>query len=154
MSPVQNLLHWGNKHHPWWFVFLRIALGICLSAKGIFFMNNATVLKEILTGSPLSHDPGWLLIFITWMNLLGGFLLIVGLQTRFVALLEIPVVVGAISFISTQWGSFYTPFTELGLAIISLVLLVFFVIEGSGPISLDNYFYKNRDDSAAGTRLP
>ncbi len=152
MSTYQDITRWGTNHHPRWFVILRVALGICLFAKGIFFMSNATLLKELLSGTSLNSDSGWLPILITWMNMLGGFFLMVGLQTRLVALLELPMVLCAIIFINTQKGAFGAG-SEIGLAFLVLVMLVFFIVEGGGPLSLDGYFYKNRN-SRTGTTIP
>jgi uncharacterized membrane protein YphA (DoxX/SURF4 family) len=48
---------------------------------------------------------------------------------------------GAIIFVNTQrdaFGSFELPF-----AFIILLLLILFLIEGGGPISLDNFFSKH-----------
>ena len=153
MSTYRDILRWGDGHHPRWFVILRIILGVCLFAKGISFMSNTSLLRELLAGSSLSNDSGWLPILITWMNLLGGFFLMVGLQTRLVAILELPILVGAILFISTQ-KSLFAPESELGSAVVVLILLLFFIVEGSGPASLDSYFQKNRDRQSSGTTLP
>ncbi len=90
---------------------------------------------------------------ITGANLLGGFMLIVGLMTRLVALLEIPILVGAIIFINAQKQGFAVG-SELGLAILVLLLLIFFLIEGGGPLSLDNYFHKNKASGSQGTTFP
>ena len=139
-------------HQPRWLVIIRLLLGVLLFAKGISFMNNASVLKEVLSGTSLSNDSGWLQILITWMNLLGGLFLILGIQTRIVAILELPLIIGAIFFINTQKGLFGSP-SELIIAVFVLALLIFFIIKGGGPLSLDNYWNKNKGH-ASGTRLP
>jgi hypothetical protein len=61
--------------------------------------------------------------------------------------------IGAIVFINSQRGGFAAE-SELGLAILALLLLVLFIIEGSGPVSLDAYFAKNRDADSQGRNLP
>jgi hypothetical protein len=48
---------------------------------------------------------------------------------------------GAIIFINTQRDSFGN--FELPFALIVLLLLIFFLVEGGGPISLDNFFKKH-----------
>jgi putative oxidoreductase len=154
MSKFQDLRQWGTDHHPRWFIIFRIALGLCLFAKGISFMSNSALLDQLFSGNAyLSRDSGWLPILITWMNMLGGFFLIVGLQTRLVAALELPIIIGAIIFINTQKSGFSSP-SEIALPILVLLGLVFFIIEGGGPLSLDAYFYKNRDRESAGQSLP
>jgi putative oxidoreductase len=154
MRTFQDIRRWGAEHHPSWFIIFRIALGICLFAKGISFMSNAAMLDQWLIAKPyLSKSSGWLPILITWMNLLGGFFLIVGLQTRLVAILELPILIGAIIFVNSQ-NSGLAQQSDLALPILVLLGLIFFVIEGGGPLSLDNYFDKNRGSQSSGRSLP
>ena len=141
MGTLQQIQQWSHTHHPRWFIVLRVALGICLFFKGIFFLVNTATLEELVKGSLVANRIDWLVIFITWSHLLGGFLMIIGLLTRWAALLNIPILMGAIIFINTQryaFGDFELPF-----AFIVLLLLIFFLIEGGGPISLDNFFSKH-----------
>jgi uncharacterized membrane protein YphA (DoxX/SURF4 family) len=153
MDTLRNIQQWSITHHPRWLVILRIALGLLLFAKGITFISNTTLLERLLSGSAFASSTGWLAIVITWANLLGGFMLTVGLMTRLVALLQIPILLGAIIFINAQKGGFAAD-SELPLAIVALLLLVFFLIEGGGPLSLDGYFYKNRGHNNQGTNMP
>ncbi|THU35891.1 DoxX family protein [Niastella caeni] len=141
MGTLQQIHQWSLTHHPRWLVVLRVALGICLFFKGIFFLVNTATLEELVRGSLVANRTDWLVIFITWSHLLGGFLIIIGLFTRWAAMLNIPILMGAIIFINTQrdaFGDFELPF-----ALIVLLLLIFFLVEGGGPISLDNFFSKH-----------
>jgi putative oxidoreductase len=141
MGTLQQIHRWSLAHHPRWLVVLRVALGICLFFKGIFFLANTSTLEELVRGSLVANRADWMVIFITWSHLLGGFLIIIGLLTRWAVLLQIPILMGAIVFINTQrdaFGAFELPF-----AFIILLLLILFLIEGGGPISLDNFFSKH-----------
>jgi putative oxidoreductase len=149
MGTLRHIQTWSAAHHPRWLVVLRVALGLCLFAKGIVFMSNSILLDRLLEGSPVAGGIAWLPILVTWANLLGGFLLIVGLLTRWVALIQLPILAGAIFFVNA-----HTQETELGLAILVFLLLIFFLVEGSGPLSLDAYFEKNRGKGVQGTNLP
>jgi putative oxidoreductase len=153
MGTLRNIQDWSVTHHPRWLVVLRVALGLCLLFKGITFMSNTALLDQLLSGSPWAGYANWLAIVITWAHLLGGFMITVGLLTRLVALLQLPILVGAIVFINAQKGGFAAQ-SELGLALLVLLLLIVFLIEGSGPLSLDNYFYRNRDRQSQGTNFP
>jgi putative oxidoreductase len=152
MGTLRQIQDWSTTHHPRWLVVLRVALGVCLFAKGIVFMSNSILLERLLSGSPMSGNAGWLSIVITWANLLGGFFLVVGLMTRLVAIIQIPILAGAIIFINAQKGGFAAS-SELGLAVVVLLLLIFFLVEGSGPLSLDHYFYSNRETHSQGTNF-
>jgi uncharacterized membrane protein YphA (DoxX/SURF4 family) len=156
MDTLRNIQQWSVTHHPRWLVIVRVALGVCLFAKGITFISNATLLERLLSGSAMASSSGGLAILITFANLLGGFLLMIGLMTRLVALLEIPVLIGAIIFINAQKGGFAAD-SELSLAVVVLLGLIFFLIEGGGPLSMDGYFHKNRrreGRSVQGTNIP
>jgi uncharacterized membrane protein YphA (DoxX/SURF4 family) len=142
MGTLQQINRWSLTHHPRWLVVLRVALGLCLFVKGIFFLVNTATLEELVKGSLVANRSDWMVIFITWSHLLGGFLIIIGLLTRWAVVLQIPIIMGAIIFINTQrdaFGSFELPF-----ALMVLLLLIFFLVEGGGPISLDNFFSKNQ----------
>ncbi|MHA4807207.1 DoxX family protein [Flavitalea flava] len=152
MGTLRHIQDWSATHHPRWLVVLRIGLGLCLFAKGILFMSNSVYLEELIARTPMAEYSGWLPILITCANLLGGFLLIVGLLTRWAALIQIPILLGAIIFINAQKGSGLVNGSELSMAIVVLVLLIVFLVEGGGPLSLDSYFYKNRGNSR-GTNL-
>ena len=153
MSTLQQIRRWSAAHHPRWLVFIRIALGLCLLAKGINFMRDSTLPEELIYGSHHLADNSthWLPILIAWANFLGGFMLMIGLWTRLIALLELPILIGAIIDINSQVGGFAAEY-ELGMAILVFVLLVFFLIEGSGPVSLDGYLERNRQGT--GTNMP
>ena len=153
MSTLQNIKQWSTTHHPRWLVVLRVALGICLFFKGITFMSNTALLDRLLSDSPWAGNSPALAILITWADLLCGFMLTVGLLTRLVALLQIPILIGAIVFINAQRSGFAIQ-SELGLALLVLLLDILFLVEGSGPLSLDGYFSKNRERNSQGREMP
>ena len=76
---------------------------------------------------------------ITYINLLGGFLIAVGLFTRWASAIQIPILIGAIFFVNVKEGMDVSNY-ELFLSIIVMILLIVFVIKGSGVISADEYF--------------
>jgi uncharacterized membrane protein YphA (DoxX/SURF4 family) len=153
MNTLRQIQAWSITHHPRWLVVLRVGLGVCLFAKGITFMSNTVLMDQFMSSSPYAGNVGWLAILITWANLLGGVMLTVGLLTRLVALLQVPILAGAIVFINTQKSGFAAQ-SELGLAVLVLLLLIFFLVEGSGPLSLDQYFRRNSSRGSQGTNIP
>jgi putative oxidoreductase len=141
MDTFQQIQNWSITHHPRWLVVLRVALGLTLFFKGISFMMNAVMLEELLGVNPSSTGVDWLALTITWAHLLGGFMIIIGLLTRWAVLLQISILIGAVIFIVTK-EKMFGPGSELLLAIIILILLSFFLVEGGGPISIDGYLRK------------
>ncbi len=142
MNTFQQLEKWSTTHHPPWLVFLRVVLGVCLIIKGISFMNDSVGLESVLAETKVGFTNTWLPIFITWLHMLGGFFIIVGLFTRVATLVLIPVLLGAVFLVNIPRGIF-APGSEFGFSLAVLLLLIFFFIEGSGPLSLDDYFKKN-----------
>lgn len=146
MNLVQRLELWGDHHHPKWLDLLRIALGIFLCFKGIEFLNNMGTMMNLMV-SRLSFDSLTLVIighYIVFAHILGGFLLVLGLLTRFACLIQIPVLLGAVIFINFS-SDMMRPFSELSLSILILLLLVYFLIVGNGPWSFDHFIDKDAD---------
>jgi putative oxidoreductase len=140
MAILQQLDRWSTTH-PRLLLLLRAALGIALTWKGISFMSDMMSLKALLAGSSFSFLPDWIALVITWIHLLCGFLITIGLFTRLSALLQIPILIGAV-IINASSGIF-TPGSELIYSLLILVLLVLFLLEGGGELSLDEYIKKH-----------
>jgi Predicted membrane protein len=140
MNLLQRLEFWGDRHHPKWLDILRIALGIFLCFKGIQFAENITAMQNLMTGNVPFSSFMIILVghYIVFAHIMGGFMLALGMLTRFACLIQIPIVIGAIIFINTSPGMF-RPFSELVLSIVILGLLIYFMIIGSGPWSFDHY---------------
>ena len=141
MGMLHQLEKWSATHHPRWLVFLRAALGVSLFLKGISFLTNSVRLESILAESGISAYSSWLPLAITWLHLLCGFLIIIGLLTRWAALILIPVLFFAVIFVNAKRGVFAAE-SEFGFSLVILLLLIFFFVEGGGPLSLDNHFKK------------
>lgn len=133
MNLVQRVEHWGDTHHPQWLDIVRIALGIFLCYKGVQFLTNMGGMLNLMTTKMSFGSFTSVLMsnYISFAHILGGILLILGVLTRFACLLQIPVLLGAIFFISIS-PDMYRPFSELALAIVVFLLLVLFLIVGNG----------------------
>src|SRR5689334_8763667 len=83
-------------------------------------------------------SAGVLAHYVVFAHIIGGILIAFGLLTRFACIIQIPILLGALFVVNAQ-GGIFTPFTEIWMAILVLLLLGFFLIEGSGPISVDHY---------------
>ena len=140
MGTLQQIQTWSLTHHPRWLVVLRVALGLCLFIKGFSFMANATIVERFIEYNPLFSKAWWLPIAITWAHMLGGLLIIVGLLTRYAVLLQLPILLVAVVFLTKN--SVLGSGGEIIFTISVLLLLLFFLIEGGGPLSLDDYFRK------------
>ncbi|HEU4858700.1 MAG TPA: DoxX family membrane protein, partial [Chitinophagaceae bacterium] len=61
--------------------------------------------------------------------------LALGVFTRMACLIQIPILLGAVFFVSTN-EEMLRPYSELLLSIIVLLLLIYFLIAGNGPWSI------------------
>src|SRR5215831_2684705 len=100
MGLMQRMDHWSATHHPSWLVLLRVVLGICLFFKGIIFLSNSVALEHVIAQSALGSSAVKLAYVIVWVHLFGGFLIIIGLFTRWAVIFQIPILMGAIIFVN------------------------------------------------------
>jgi putative oxidoreductase len=142
MGMMHKLENWSTTHHPRWLVLPRVALGISLFVKGISFLNNTVMVESLLKESNMNIGANWLPLAITWLHLICGTLICIGLLTRWAALVMIPILLVAVFFVNAPRGIF-TPDSEFAFSFIVWLMLVFFFLEGGGPLSLDEFFRKN-----------
>ncbi|TMI63011.1 MAG: DoxX family protein [Bacteroidetes bacterium] len=139
MGMLHQLEKWSTTHHPRWLVFLRVALGISLFLKGITFLSNSVRLEGILLEAGISQYISWLALVITWLHLLCGVFIVIGLFTRLSTMIMIPILFFAVVFVNASHGIFAAE-SEFAFSLIILLMLIFFFIEGGGPVSMDDYF--------------
>jgi uncharacterized membrane protein YphA (DoxX/SURF4 family) len=144
MNVFHKLEKWGDAHHPKWLDLIRIVLGIFLMLKGFEFVNNMETLSGIISGSGFLGGAAATIIahYVVFAHIVGGILIIFGLLTRFACLIQIPILLGAIIFVNSS-GGIFEPYTERWMSILVLLLTGFFLIEGSGPLSVDEYMLKH-----------
>ncbi len=139
MNLREKFEDWGDRHHPKWLDIIRIALGIFLCYKGIDFLrNNGSLISLMKNTSPFSEFAIILLgHLVTFAHILGGLFLTIGMFTRAACLIQIPVMIGAVVFVNINGTrDTFSPYSELFLSIIILLLLIYFLIIGNGPLSV------------------
>ncbi|PVY37919.1 DoxX family protein [Pontibacter virosus] len=142
---MHRIEHWADTHHPVWVDFLRMALGIFLFVKGVMFIQDTEALQSIMRNSQFQWVSFGMAHYVAFAHLVGGLLIAMGLVTRIAILFQIPILVGAVFFINPQRG-FYSENTELWSSIIVLILLIVFLILGSGRLSVDNLISRPERD--------
>ncbi len=161
MNLLEKFEYWGDRHHPKWLDIIRIALGIFLCYKGIDFLRHTSALISLMKNtSPFSEFMIIMLgHYITFAHVLGGFFLTIGMFTRAACIIQIPILVGAIVFVNISAAmDTFAPYSELFLSIIVLLLLIYFLIIGNGPLSVkippeehlkehENYIHKVKGES-------
>ena len=140
MNNVKTLNKWANAHTYLPLDLLRMALGVFLFMKGIYFFSNVQYLVDLL--SPIDKfdkfGGGMFLIhYIAPAHLVGGILIFFGLLTRWAIISQLPILICAV--IINFMGHMHHQ--NLLLALLSLAVCFFFLFYGSGKNSAD-YFFK------------
>ena len=135
---------WTNSHNPKWLALFRVAFGATLLLRGVAFLNDPAKFGTLISDNGLGNYQDLLMNTIPWIHIGGGFLIIIGLFTRFAAFIQIPVLLGAVFFVTSKRGLFKAE-TDFSFSIIILLLVIVFVVEGSGPLSLANYFKEEQE---------
>lgn len=120
---------------------LRVYFGIALFLKGLYFIGN---MKESF--GMLSYQFPYVDFlfshYVVLAHIGGGICIALGLFSRYAALFNVPVLIAAIFFVQAKNGAFNTG-TEIELAFMVLMLLFFFIWEGSGLFSVDTYIHRS-----------
>lgn len=125
---------------------LRVYLGGALFFKGIFFIGHMKDIFEMISYQ-FPYIDFLLAHYVVLAHIVGGIFLALGLFTRIAAAANIPVLISALIFVQAKNGVMTTG-AELELVALVLVLLLFFVWQGSGYFSADNYIKTSHKKSA------
>lgn len=136
---------WSERHHPKWIDLLRILLGFLLFWKGLYFISNTKAAAEIVQFMGFGFYTMTAAHAVIGVHILGGLLIMAGLLTRLAVLVQLPVMICNIVFVIIPNGLMSLR-SELELSILITFLLLFFLVEGSGPISVDAYIKKHPGD--------
>jgi putative oxidoreductase len=156
MKAIQKFQKWGDAHHPKILDLIRMLLGAFLLVKGIVFMYRFPFLRDVIIRThAVNLSEGMVTILIYYVilaHMIGGIFIFLGLITRVAALIQIPVVFGAVFFVNILNTYFNS---ELWLSVLVLSLLMLFVVIGSGPLSIDRFLrtVSLRDGTARSTNI-
>lgn len=136
-TSVKGLNKWANRHTSYPIDILRVALGVFLVLKGVSFITNNRDFEDLI--APVSNFLGGMFAFhyIAAAHIVGGTIIVFGLLTRWAIIAQLPILLGAI--LINFFGEMNVG--NLIMALIVLIVSVFFLIYGSGKHSAD-YFFK------------
>jgi putative oxidoreductase len=141
MNLVHKIERWGDDYHAKWTDIIRMVLGLFIMLKGITFIGDTEAVQSLLlTHNKLEFSGLMIMVivhYIVFAHVVGGLFLMIGLLTRFSAVIQIPILLGAVFFVNIA-KSFTLLNSELWLSIIVLLLLIMFWVIGSGPYSVDH----------------
>lgn len=146
MYLLEQLDAWSVRHHPKWLDSLRIVLGSLLIWKGIYFISHSHNVIEIIQSTEFEFYAMSAAHIAIGATILCGFMILFGLLTRAAVIIELPVLIAAVALTGYTQG-YFPANNDFELAIIMILMLVFFFIEGSGTFSLDEYLKRHPDSS-------
>lgn len=138
MKTLDSINHWSETHQSIWLDFIRTILGVFLLVKGVSFTVDFDRFHTILMNSQFKWVAAGLVHYVIFSHIVGGLLIAIGLKTRVAVLFNLPILLGAVIFINAKHG-FFSGQSELGISLAILILLIFFLIYGSGKYSIDKY---------------
>src|SRR5687767_9090599 len=136
---MQRFIAWADAHRDYWLDCVRIYLGLGLLARGLLLITNTSTgyFVDLLqrSGQPWITS-GMMLHYVMVAHFVGGLLLTIGFLTRVAALVQVPILAGAVFFVHRQDGLFALG-QSLEFSALVLFLLCVFVVAGAGKLSLD-----------------
>jgi uncharacterized membrane protein YphA (DoxX/SURF4 family) len=129
------------------FELLRIYLGIGLFARGVLFISNSSAFIDLLGPSSSAWLTSVVLIhYVALSHLVGGVMIAVGLFTRVAALVQLPILIGAVFVVHLQSGLLAAT-QSLEFSALVLFLLILLVLWGSGRLSVDRHIVERPADA-------
>lgn len=142
MEALQKLKRWLNAHRSEALDLIRIYLGIALFVRGVLFITDAQGAAALLQSSAeAAFISSALIHYVAFAHLAGGVLLAVGLLTRLAALVQLPILFGAVFFVHLEEGLLAAG-QSLELSALVLALLGLIFLFGAGRWSLDHYVFR------------
>lgn len=142
MNFFSKIESWGNAHRIAIMDYLRVVVGIFIAYKGVEFLLNLEAFNSLTGNMDYAFIYAGAAHYVLFFNVLGGFLIAVGLFTRFISLLQVPVLVAALSYVNYSDGLLTRgSLTE----IIVLAFLILLLIFGSGKFSIDHLRRKDQE---------
>jgi len=141
---------WIESHEDVFKDLVRVYLGVGLFVKGLYFMSHRDDLNQLLGQlDNLAFSQAAIAHYIIPVHVLGGLLLAVGLLTRIAALLQIPILLGAVFYVYLPRMALIEPRQSLEFSALVLFLLALIFAFGAGRFSVDHLLWKKERSQVA-----
>lgn len=148
MHTENRFFEWIESNRDIAFDLVRIYLGIGLLVRGWLFIADSSAFSGLMadagTGAFISSG---LAHYVALAHVGGGLLMALGLLTRAAALVQIPVLIGAVFFVHLDDGLLAAG-QSLEFSTLVLFLLVLIFLHGSGRLSLDYLIFEREQAQA------
>ena len=129
---ISKLNSYGNSFNAFEPSVARMMLGVFLFFMGVNFFSHTELILDLLEPTEIVTARLFIAHYVIMAHIAGGLLIAFGLITRIAALVQLPIIIGAVgaNVISDNWP---------GVALSSVVLafIIFYIIIGSSRISVD-----------------
>jgi len=138
MSVITDVEKWGNNHRPGFLDVFRIALGLFITYKGLYFITHMHELEMTTAGINTYFAGAAMAHYVVFAHILGGPLIAFGLYTRIVCFIQLPILIGAVFLVNYPKGFLSVAnHLELWASLVIMVGLIAFMIFGAGKFSID-----------------
>lgn len=131
-----------NERQGFAYDIIRMYLGVGLFMRGVLFISNPEMLASF---SEEGSSPWfWSMAvghYVAAAHLCGGLLLAIGLFTRIAALVQVPLLFGAVFFVHLK-GGLLAANQSLEFAALVLMMLCVYTVFGAGKWSCDYVFLR------------
>ena len=139
MSKPCNPFSWAEARGELFFEFVRIYLGVGLFIKALFFIHHKGYVFDLLSHS---RAGSWamsavIVHYVILAHLTGGLSVAFGVFTRVGALVQIPILFGAVFLIHLPRIHMEGARQEIEFSALVLFLLCLIFLRGGGSLSLD-----------------
>jgi uncharacterized membrane protein YphA (DoxX/SURF4 family) len=140
MSAYRRLVDWITNNREVSIDVVRIYLGVGLFVRGLLFIAESQGVETLVDLSTFSVASAAIAHYVTFVHLMGGLMLAAGLLTRLAALVQIPVLIGAVFLVHLEEG-LLSANQSLEFSALVLFLLVVVFVFGPGPWAADTYVF-------------
>ncbi|HEY6167850.1 MAG TPA: DoxX family membrane protein [Verrucomicrobiae bacterium] len=147
---MQNkVTSWAHTHPDVFVDLIRVYLGIGLMVKAVRFMETKNTLMAMIGDSGGAVlGQAFVAHVIILAHLAGGLFLALGLLTRVAAVIQVPILVGAIVFVELKKFGAVELRGNFDLAVLVLFLIVMIALFGPGRFSVDAWTAKKAEQAA------
>ncbi|HCW06070.1 MAG TPA: DoxX family protein [Cytophagales bacterium] len=146
MNMITRVEDWGNSHRPGWLDIFRVILGCYITYKGFDFLNHIEDLEMTIQGVNMAYAAVSMAHYVVFAHVLCGPLIALGLLTRIMCLVQIPILLGAVFWVNAPKGYMSLGnHMELEISLVVLLGLIVFMVFRAGKFSIDE---KRRKEKA------
>lgn len=134
---------WAHSHADVFMDAIRVYLGLGLIIKGLYIMNHQEQFGSLLEGGAMPLGLLSAAHYVIPAHFAGGLMLLLGFGTRIAAIIQLPLLLGALFYIYLPRFSTLELRQNLEFSALVLFLLGIIAIHGAGRYSVDHIVQRN-----------